>query len=695
MAPKSHVWSRARVALALLAPVLVLFHRALFLHGFVIPFDLQEYHFPLAWQVADGLRNLRLPLWDPFTYCGFPLHANVQAQMFYPPAWPFFTAGAVIGPDRMRVLLEWQVVAHIWLAGVFAYRLWRRMGLGRAAAVFGALGFELSGYFVAQSQHPGAICGAAWLPLAWRAVLDLEERQNARRAAVLAMALAMAFLAGFTAITIVVFVSTLTLAAILWLKRPSDWRAPLAAAGGAVWAIALTGVQLLPTLELSALSTAYKRASFSEDGGGAPWQAFVSLIEPTRYGVLLSTDPKLGVNPAFLYLYAGLLAVALAGAGLAQRHCWRIPLLALAALNGLWMLGGQTAIGRALWLALPMQIRSATYQEFAAPAFLLAFCGLAALGFERWICARGPVVTGLALAAAMLDAPSQSWKSWMVATPADRFPLVTRDTFEESKESPLAARRAVAGAVPAARLETFRDSLHWMSHAPVLGLATPNGNDPLAMERMIEVRRLYAPMQDWERTGEARRIPSAVLDLLNVRLLVTWEDDGEAPPVEHFRLIEAVHGHRFWENPRALPRFFLAQRVVESRDLRETLRHLNDPAFDPRTSVMIEGARIGTSAHPPGKVRVIRYEPERVELEFESEGDAVLVTSETAHPGWRARLDGQPAALLLANGAFRAMAAPAGRHRAEMVYAPASLKAGMVLSIISLICLLAVFRRQG
>jgi hypothetical protein len=86
---------RIGIAAALLTAVLSLFHRPLFDGRYATPYDLPEYHFPLAWQIAQGLREGRLALWDPYTYCGFPLHANLQAQMFYPPAWPFFSSDGV------------------------------------------------------------------------------------------------------------------------------------------------------------------------------------------------------------------------------------------------------------------------------------------------------------------------------------------------------------------------------------------------------------------------------------------------------------------------------------------------------------------------------------------------------------------------------------------------------------------------
>ena len=76
--------------LALLSEVLLFHHRVLFSPGYAIPYDLQSFHAPLATLASKALGTMRLPVWDPYTYCGFPYFANIQTQLFYPPAWPGF-----------------------------------------------------------------------------------------------------------------------------------------------------------------------------------------------------------------------------------------------------------------------------------------------------------------------------------------------------------------------------------------------------------------------------------------------------------------------------------------------------------------------------------------------------------------------------------------------------------------------------
>ena len=184
----------------LFGEVLIFFRRPLFSSTVKIPFDLEGYHLPIASFIAKSLRNGEFPFWDPYSYCGAPIYANLQAQIFYPPAWPVFLLGSLnrVVHNVFR-LLEWQVAIHVFLGGAFAYLLLRRLRLSRGPALFGASIFQLGGFFASQAQHLGAVCGAAWLPLAWLAIVMLRDRFEWRSLALLALAFALSFLAGFPA----------------------------------------------------------------------------------------------------------------------------------------------------------------------------------------------------------------------------------------------------------------------------------------------------------------------------------------------------------------------------------------------------------------------------------------------------------------------------------------------------------------
>ena len=85
-------------------------------------------------------------------------------------------------------------------------------------------------------------------------------------------------------------------------------------------------------------------------------------------------------------------------------------------------------------------------------------------------------------------------------------------------------------------------------------------------------------------------------------------------------------------------------------------------------------------ANGEGRVVDLAVEPGRVGVVVEAEGPALLATSQPAIPGWHLLVDGEPYAGVQVNGAFHGVVLPGeGRHRVELVYAPASWRLGLVL----------------
>jgi hypothetical protein len=666
--------SRLTPYAVLLGGVLLFFRRVLLSREYIIPFDLAGYHLPLAHYAAMSLGAGRLPLWDPYTYCGLPFYANPQAQTFYPPAWIVFALANLLGFDKMLWLLQWEVGIHVFIGGAGAYLLLRRLGVDRLAAVFAGTVYQLGGFFAAQAQHLGAVCGAAWLPFAWLAVIQVCEKPCPRRTAVLAAVLALVMLAGFPAMFIVVAASSWLLALALAAWRQASFRALIAVSVASAWSLPLAAVQLLPTRELIPLSQASLRWQWGDDAGGVPWQGLVSLVAPNYFDLFDPSRYKLPWNPAFLYLYCGLAAGALARR---DRLAGLFATLTLAA--GLAMMGGSTPAGRSVLHALPPSLKSPLYPEFFSAAFILGVASLAALGAARWITRRG-VVWGAALI--VLTIADLVWtgsnRFWNTQSAAEAAPATER-SFEGSAETLAGVRRLVNQTSPAARIDVRDDSVNWAHHAPLLRIPTANGNDPLVISRLLAVRRLFAPGNAWERYHEVSRLDSPVLDLLNVRYLLTYAPDA-ALRIQHpkFRLAANLPGHQAYENLAVLPRFFLVGETRRAGSPGEAIEMLRSPGFDPRRVAVVEG--VEALAGAAGSVRVEYYSAGGLALETEAAAPSFLVTSETWYPGWRATVDGREQPLVMTNGAFRGLPLPPGRHRVEMRFAPAILWWGAALS---------------
>jgi hypothetical protein len=100
----------------------------------------------------------------------------------------------------------------------------------------------------------------------------------------------------------------------------------------------------------------------------------------------------------------------------------------------------------------------------------------------------------------------------------------------------------------------------------------------------------------------------------------------------------------------------------------------------------------------PGRVLGAERRAERVVVDAEAAGPALLVVQDAWWPGWRAEIDGAPAELLPADVLVRAVPFPAGRHRLVLTYDPPEVAAGLAISGAGLLALLglavAAWRRR-
>ena len=150
---------------------------------------------------------------------------------------------------------------------------------------------------------------------------------------------------------------------------------------------------------------------------------------------------------------------------------------------------------------------------------------------------------------------------------------------------------------------------------------------------------------------------------------------------------------RVYANPSALPRAFLVDRQVvapSATAARETVTGARFPAREVAvTERRIEGIGEGTEgARSPGAARIVDYEAERVVVETDSQGPALLVLTDSWFPGWKAEVDGTEADVHRVDYVIRGVSVPAGSHRVEFTYAPASWRAGWIVSGLALLVIL-------
>jgi hypothetical protein len=212
-----------------------------------IPFfrDLAAYFYPIKFSVAESFKAGHLPLWEPHMATGFPILAEFQSAVFYPPSvifylMPFFAA------------IQFSYVFHYAVAASGSYVLLRSWKQPISVSIIGSILFSFGGTMVSLTNLLNHFQSAVWLP--WL-VYCWERAAETRRWSALVVFSVVAvcqLLAGSP--EVFAFSATLLIADIvrMYCKGQSGvvscYMARLSAAGLMITGIAM--VQLLPTAEL-------------------------------------------------------------------------------------------------------------------------------------------------------------------------------------------------------------------------------------------------------------------------------------------------------------------------------------------------------------------------------------------------------------------------------------------------------------
>ncbi len=650
----------------------VLFFRGVIFQGKVIPWDLQAFHLPHLYIYADALSRGEFPLWDPSTYCGRPFQANIQTETLYPSIAIAAWIASLNHIKGLLPLLEYNVILHAILAGIFAFRLGQALRLGRSACVLLGSAYQMGAFFAIHAEHMGAVTIAAWIPLAWASTIELGRRFHWRSVLTLALGLAMCVLGGLTPLTVIVFGSVVLLAVLLILFDHARRRLVAEVLAGCGAAFVLTVAQLGPTYELVNHSIAQYRGDWLQSGGGIKLQALITLVSPNYWGAFSLATYHLPAELTFSYLYSGLGTLVLAVLAIsAAKHGKHRAFSALLLILALAMLGDSTWIGRVAYRALPMQIQRALHPEFTMPAFLLSLCVLAALGLDRYV--RRPRLQWVVVAIVSLDVFFvNSDRIWNAMSVQDS-PGITRTSFEGHPE-PIARMNGLAGAaLPMWRFDTAHGSMPWAMLAPVFGLPTANGNDPLALSRVIHARLAFLDGERWGAYYEPKELASPMLSAMNVKYLVTRQRlSAQDSGASAWKFVADVPGFSIYENAAALPRFWLTGAVTPVPNEDEAWKRIHSAAFAPASEAVVEkfpGPPISDLV-PPGTVQVLEYSPLFVKLKTQTARRNYLASSEAAYPGWRSWVDGREVPTYSTDVAFRGLELPPGVHEIIMRFQP-------------------------
>ena len=266
----------------------------------------EVFHPDLEW-ARTMIRSGHLPLWDPYVFGGWPVFASQQTAILYPLnllayVLPFWPALGLIA------------VGKTLLAGLGTWWLCRRLRLGAAPALLGAVSYSLGSYFVIWLEHPHSNVYAL-IPWLLGAIELVCARRRARDGGLLAALVGFCLLGGHPESTFIAALACVGFA-VVCLTGPqaagARRRALLVLAGGVLLGTAAGAVMIVPFGELAGQAPSLARGG----GSGLPDRSWLSLLLPDLWGRPDGFQALGPSNYAERTFYVGALPLMLAIAGL-------------------------------------------------------------------------------------------------------------------------------------------------------------------------------------------------------------------------------------------------------------------------------------------------------------------------------------------------------------------------------------------
>ena len=704
--------------------------------------DLITSFYPFRAFASRAVQSGTLPLWNPYFQGGVPFQADSQSSLFYPPNFLYYV---------LPLPVAWTLclLVRMLLAGLFMTLFVRSIDGTRTGAIFSGIVFASCGFITAWQGQPLGDA-AIWLPLIFYAVLRLERECTGVSIALAAFAFAMPVLAGHPETAAHLTLAGMILAAGLWLTslrhRAGILNAPFpfAFAAAGVIAVGLAAIQIIPTLEwLRQMNEAFifdwpplplhqalawvSRDALRGPNSAGVWvpqaASYVGMItllaaslavfhKPRRHVVVLGTITLVGLAVAYgaepiRWIFAHMPIIG----GLKNDRMILLADFGVAALGGLGIsvLQRESFISRrrialclvsaafivAFIFVYKLQAATQFRVEFARrPSFSRSLLILGAIPIT-WRLFGGlrrlfPVaVCGLAA----FDLITFSYGYMGFARTQEIFPPAPAFDFLSKQGDAMPYRIAIGGSFP------YPANANLMYEIP-----SADG-----YEVSPSLPRMFAEGLSENRWDAISYIPEAVLkspdrrlDMLSAKYFVLTPRAPEFPQFAANDRFGQVFNNGYvaiFENKHALPRAFTvpASGIEIVGDPAAGLERIRNASFDPERSVVLsevpawQTLRTETDTRPfSSKMEMSDFQINHLSFRVTTSSDAALVLSQMWFPGWKASVDGQDVPVLRADAALTGILLPAGSHNVHFEFRPMSFTIGAVITILTVLVVIAL-----
>lgn len=669
--------------------------------------------------ISEGWRNLEIPLWNPFSYSGYPMLANFHSGVFY----PFNLFHLILGDMRGWSFL---VMLPSFASAATMYLYLKQIKVNKIGATIGSVIYAYSGFAISWAQFITAAQAMIWIPVVLLVIEKYFETKRVWYLYTLPLVLFLLITSGH--FQIMVYVSILMVVYYLWKTLELRSLKP-------IWEIIVPGVlsiglsafQLLPTLELSSFGLrSEENAIAGHNYGLLPLKNLTTILAPDFFGNPSTYNFFGFFNYHETLFYCGVLAIftLFLSIFLLRKHKY-VRFFMVAVFLAI-LFGFDTPVGRAVYLyKIPgvstsdagrisvifsfgmavlagfviTDLKKLSYKKIIASIGLVAYCfaliflllkfrenflasptnPMLDLAQRNAVTMRNLILPGLLFAGysvAFLFA--RKWKVFtgvllvMICIEMFRFgwkyiPFVPEKIVYP--DTPITLFIKEKSTTELFRIERERAEIMppatWMQYR----FMSASGYDPMTRADYVKV---YQEKINGNNSGfisrysEPERYDSKALGEFNVKyLLVVKRDEVGRIPGENINhaidltewsKVFETEGTAILENSNYLPR----ARYVDSSE---------------------------------GEVLVTSYTPNTVKVSFQNGSSKALLLADSWYPGWKAFVNSKEVAIEKCEGIFRCVNLDDDSGEVVFDYQPESFWLGLKVSAVSLVLVLIALTR--
>ncbi len=674
---------------------------------------------PWRKEAIDQWKTGRIPYWNPFSFSGTPLAANIQAAVFYPFNLLFLIPSF---PIAWTIL----IVLEPLLSGLFLYIYLRNHRLEPLSSLFGAIAWSFSGFTISWLTWGTIVHVALWLPFILFTIDKYLELFSKKWIMLLSVILLFQFFAGHAQISLYeMFIAGAYSIWKIYEKRSRTAVVWFLLAG--ILFFVFSSIQWVPFLRLVYESSRAVDFSFwQKEGWFLPWQHLVQFIAPDFFGNPTTLNYWGVWNYGELTGYVGIAPLIFAIYALFfgnkdRTRFWGIVLF-IAALfilpNPIATIPYQLHVPilsslQPTRLMIVIDFSLAVLAAYGANEFLrkqskkfwismgivMACFAIAWLViFSRNIFTSTAVKDGLLVSKRNLFLPSIlffvvgflsffsqkipkkkyllivcflgiigvttfdllhfGWKFTPFTPVAYFFPDTKIISFLNNQQKPF-------------RIMSMDSEIFPPNVSAYYGIESIEGYDPIYLGRYEEfivaserAKADITPPYGFNRMITPRNIDSPLLPLFNVKYMLSLTDINKPFLTKVFQEGDT----RMYEYKKSLPRVYFVDNVLVVKDKQQILDALFQKTFDPTKTAIVETSVSPFHSSPEDTIHISNYTVSSIIMNATVKNDRFLVVSNLFDPGWEILIDGKKGQVYRTNYTFLGLLVPSGSHTIQLTY---------------------------